>query len=364
MAFKKYIISYWDKIWICFSIFWTLWLYSAEKMWYLNILSIIKNENIYYVFIVFLWILFWFLLKTYYNLENSNNPNTQIIYESKQKIINTPNWDFWPYDEYLDFFNYYWRKFECKSSFNNNTEFFINLTNLWIWIWTRLNLAWIKQFFIDIINTDSYIKNRIFIKELSLVYNQDNFVFINYLSTEHIWTTTKIDINNMQIISETQEFLAAYLYIIYNVLEKKYYKLNSNNIWFTLWKELWDLRNKEISKFSKNAILFKTENNKVDIYAKSGFIYENIFTNCHIIWLSTKDFYDINWGLIYLFNDSLFETYFDFYKSDLFSKNIDKKLAELKQKEIKEKDDEFYQYISLMIFLFVWFLILLLTWLI
>ena len=144
----------------------------------------------------------------------------QITQKWNDFFINTPTWDFWPYINIFhkenllfdDVKQTRWsQNFPFKSSFNNNTEIFLSLDFIYICPWERSNIAWEKQKFIDIIHIKTLDKIRIYIEELSLIYNtiidNRNILVINYLD-KLAWKTIYFDIETLKITTDFKQKLS------------------------------------------------------------------------------------------------------------------------------------------------------------
>lgn len=123
--------------------------------------------------------------------------------------------------------------FPLKNKSMNNTEIFLETDNIVIAIWERWGLTLEDKAFIDVINTLTEKKYRIFTDEVNLIYNSDNSIILNLRDLEdNKFKTIELDTNTLIKKSEKQEELLTFFKSVYNVWEQKWYLLD-----FIVWDE-------------------------------------------------------------------------------------------------------------------------------
>ncbi len=164
---------------------------------------------------------------------------------NKEKFDLTMKWEFkiefasdsfWPYKYKFERTDCYFNDgledrwtaiFPLKNKAFQNTEIFLETSDIVIAVWERWSLMWEEKSFIDVINIKTEKKYRLFTEEISLIYNTHDNIIINAKETE-TWEykTIELNIETMEKLYEKDEELQAFFKIIYNVTEKKYYKID------------------------------------------------------------------------------------------------------------------------------------------
>ncbi len=215
---------------------------------------------------------------------------------------------FWPYDKvfsredfyFVDNFNDRWSKeFPYKWI---NTEIFIENDDIIIWTWKRTTLSWENKNFIDIIHLKLQKKQRIFLDELNLIYNNKNSIFLN-IKQKWLWKSFEYDLWTLNVIFEIEEKVLAFFKLVY--IWWVYYKLKYNSI---SWRNYWYFELQKIDCISWEPGEFNRENFQLQLDNNVG-------------WKTILYLWDLSFKKIEKLEDQNFPIQIDLFSNNDFLNN-------------------------------------------
>jgi len=171
--------------------------------------------------------------------------------------------------------------FPLKNKYTKNTEIFLETDDIVIAVWERGSLMWAEKPFIDIINIKTEKKYRLFTEEVSLIYNEKEYIVINAKDFDNnLFKTIKIEISSMEKKEEIEEGLLVFFKSIYNKTQNKWYFLD-----FIVWNpeekdeekkyqfgyfNLKEVKLKWVpEEFKRKDFIVKTDNGEIDVWEES-----------------------------------------------------------------------------------------------
>lgn len=119
--------------------------------------------------------------------------------------------------------------FPIKSSYNDNTEIFLETPHIVIGIARRGSLRGKIKTYIDIVNIQSYQKFRFSPDEISLIYNTQDTLVICY-KKRGVWYQKSLDIHTLDELSTNNLEIAAYFKLLFDTTHNRFNYLIYKNI--------------------------------------------------------------------------------------------------------------------------------------
>lgn len=179
----------------------------------------------------------WKIIKS--NLEQVQIKKEKFLLWMKWQFkIEFANDSFWPYEYKFAREDCYFidslqergsALFPLKNTSFDNTEIFLENDEVIICSWERGGLLSDTRQFIDIINLKTEKKQRIFMSEVNLIYNEKSHIVIN-AKIENTFQTFFIDIQTLEIVKKINEELQAFFKCVYNATLEKWFVLDFEQI--------------------------------------------------------------------------------------------------------------------------------------
>ena len=165
--------------------------------------------------------------------------------------IEFANDSFWPYNYKFERVDCYFNDgledrgtkiFPLRNKAFDNTEIFLETSDIVIVVWERWSLMWWEKSFIDIINIKTEKKYRLFTDIVNLIFNSEDKIIVN-AKDGRVFKTLVLDINSLEKIEEVQEQMQAFFKCVYN---------KTTDDWFLLDFKPWNEKEADEEKKYKN----------------------------------------------------------------------------------------------------------------